>query len=120
MSTTLKKIFLAVIPLAGLLFMAPSAFAKKHHHRHHHCWNDNDRSYYDRSDYDQGWYGRNRYYDDRYDDDYDRRVPRYRQRYDNSYYGENPYPGGNPYYGGDPYSSSPATLPWWSVLIPRY
>lgn len=106
MSTKLKKVFLAVIPLAGLLFMAPSAFSS----HHHHCRN----YYYGRPYHGSGWSG------GRYSDGYYSGAPQYRPSYSNSYSGNPYYPSGNPYYpSGSPYSSSPPNVPWWSTLIPR-
>src|SRR5712692_2768421 len=66
MKPTLKKAFLVVLPLAGLLFTAPAAFAHDHDHHHHHGW-----SAYDRPSYGGGWSEPRRYSDsDR--DDYNR------------------------------------------------
>ena len=127
MNTRLKKLFFLIIPLMGIVLLAPSAFAKHHHHKH--CNPDygnsySDRSHYDRPYYDRSYYGRGRYndrYDDRYDDDdYSRRrTPRYQPRDNDSYYGGGSSYPNNGYYGGSSYPQT-GNFPWWELLTPRY
>src|SRR5436309_8755686 len=103
MQISLKKAFLLALPLAGLLFTAPAAFARPHHH-HHHGWHKR----HCRPDYDRGWYGGRRYNDDysrrgwyggrRYDDDYSRRGSYGGWRYDDDDYYRSRY--SRPFYSG--------------------
>ena len=94
MKTWLKGTFLTALPLAALLFTAPSAEAR----HHHHYWRDRPHC---RPYYGQGWYDRGRY------NNYYRRgwYGDRRPYYDNNY----PYPR-QPYYGG---------YPWWSTFFNR-
>ena len=93
MQISLKKALLLALPLAGLLFTAPAAFARPHHH-HHHGWYKR----HCRPDYDRGRYGGRRYDDDYYgyrrggyggwrhdNDDY------YRSRYSSPFYSAQPW-----------------------------
>ncbi len=92
MQISLKKAFLLALPLAGLLFTAPAAFARPHHH-HHHGWYKR----HCRPDYDRDWSGGRRYDDDgygyrrggyggwRYNDDY------YRPRSSSPFYSGQPW-----------------------------
>ena len=100
MQISLKKAFLLALPLAGLLFTAPAAFARPHHH-HHHGWYKR----HCRPDYDRGRYGGRRYYDD---DDYGYRRGGYGGwRYNDDYYRSRYSP---PFYSGQP---------WWYSLQSR-
>ena len=56
MNTRLKKLFFLIIPLMGIVLLAPSAFARHHHHRY--C-----NPYYGNSYYGRPYYGRR--YNDR-------------------------------------------------------
>ena len=100
MQISLKKAFLLALPLAGLLFTAPAAFARPHHHHHHgwyrrHC----------RPDYDRDWSGGRRYDDD----DYGYRRGGYGgRRYDNDDYYRSR--SSSPFYSGQP---------WWYSLQNR-
>ncbi|SRR6266446_8870778 len=99
MQISLKKAFLLALPLAGLLFTAPAAFARPHHH-HHHGWYKR----HCRPDYDRGRYGGRRYDDD----DYDYRRGGYGGwRYNDDYYRSRYSP---PFYSGQP---------WWYSLQNR-
>jgi len=93
MQISLKKAFLLALPLAGLLFTAPAAFARPHHHHHHgwyrrHC----------RPDYDRDWSGGRRYDDDDY---YYRRGGYGGRRYDNDDYYRSR--SSSPFYSGQPW-----------------
>lgn len=100
MQISLKKAFLLALPLAGLLFTAPAAFARPHHH-HHHGWYKR----HCRPDYDRGRYGGRRYDDD----DYGYRRGGYGgRRYDNDDYYRSRY--SPPFYSGQP---------WWYSLQSR-
>jgi len=100
MQISLKKAFLLALPLAGLLFTAPAAFARPHHH-HHHGWYKR----HCRPDYDRGRYGGRRYDDD---DDYDYRRGGYGGwRYNDDYFRSRYSP---PFYSGQP---------WWYRLQSR-
>jgi len=101
MQISLKKAFLLALPLAGLLFTAPAAFARPHHH-HHHGWYKR----HCRPDYDRGRYGGRRYDDD--DDSYYRRGGYGGWRYDNDDYYRSRY--SPPFYSGQP---------WWYSLQNR-
>jgi len=76
MQISLKKAFLLALPLAGLLFTAPAAFARPHHH-HHHGWYKR----HCRPDYDRGRYGGRRYDNDDY----------YRSRYSPPFFSGQPW-----------------------------
>src|SRR2546425_9128242 len=100
MQISLKKAFLLALPLAGLLFTAPAAFARPHHH-HHHGWYKR----HCRPDYDRGRYGGRRYDDD----DYGYRRGGYGGwRHDNDDYYGSRY--SSPFYSGQP---------WWYSLQSR-
>jgi len=99
MQISLKKAFLLALPLAGLLFTAPAAFARPHHH-HHHGWYKR----HCRPDYDRGQYGGRRYDDD---DSYYRRGGYGGWRYNDDYYRSRYSP---PFYSGQP---------WWYSLQSR-
>ncbi len=93
MQISLKKAFLLALPLAGLLFTAPAAFARPHHH-HHHGWYKR----HCRPDYDRDWSGGRRYDDD----DYGYRRGGYGgRRYDNDDYYRSRY--SSPFYSGQPW-----------------
>jgi hypothetical protein len=86
MNTTLKKTLLAVIPLAGLLLTAPTAFAHSRHHHYQqsyrsHChprynrgWHEG-RRFYGNDYYRRSWYNNRRWNDDYYPSRYQRRFP---------------------------------------------
>ena len=99
MQISLKKAFLLALPLAGLLFTAPAAFARPHHH-HHHGWYKR----HCRPDYDRDWSGGRRYDDD---DSYYRRGGYGGWRYNDDYYRSRYSP---PFYSGQP---------WWYSLQNR-
>ena len=92
MKTTLKKTLLAALPLVGLLFTAPAAFARHWEHRHHH-WEHRS---YSHPYYDRGWRERWRH-------NYDYRPGWHRER---RYYN------GDDYYGSR-YPQQPYYEPWW-------
>jgi hypothetical protein len=106
MKGLLAKIFLAALPLTGVMMTAPMADAHWRHHFHHHphCrpyaergWYDNRGHYSDGDHYRRGWYeDRQHRYDG--DDNYPSRYPH--RRYED-----------RRYYGGD--------YPWWSVVVDR-
>src|SRR5438874_1998499 len=112
MQISLKKAFLLALPLAGLLFTAPAAFARPHHH-HHHGWYKR----HCRPDYDRGRYGGRRYDDD----DYGYRRGGYGgwRRDDDDYgYRRGGYGGGGP--GGCcllRFPVFPAVLLWPAVVV---
>jgi len=127
MKTTLKKTFLAAAPLAGLLMIAPVAFA--HDPYDYDQYGYEGGPYYDDyggSPYDQYGYGGGRYYDDdSCGDSYGRYGYGGRPSYGDPYaYGRRPYYDDRYYPGSSsyprPYSSLPSLLGLpLDILLPR-
>lgn len=105
MHTTLTKAFLVALPLAGLLFTAPAAFAKDHRH-HHHCWSNRS----DRASYSQRWQERRRYHENHY------RSPA--ERFDENYY-RSPAERFDENYALGSYARQSSRYSPWSGRVPR-